>query len=440
MEIEVSPYLNYSLVAAGYQHTIPFVSLPPGTNAVAYLEGGFSDRLYLRSGTSCHVGPHLNAALIAQLSAPITIQLIVETDGGEHRETPVVMLPLCAWDQRSDYAAVTAAFVLDHDPIIQRLLRQASVLPSPDQGALDTPALLERVYAALRDSFKTCYLFERSLLWKYDHTQLIRFPSQMHFESAGTCIDLVLLFAGMLRAAGAAPVIIMTGKDDGARHALLGAWLTSYASSLSVLDPDTLHGAIKFEQLILLDVTAMTQNAAFGEAVAHGASQAQTTPLLWGVDVNAARRQVQPLPEQPCTVILGGLPARITDDFTITRTSQASNFLSQFAVEILSPVLRPDGAGEGHGVSIPLRGYAVRLGRSRLNTIIFEDATVSRFHANVFVHQGQLYIKDLGSKCGTQVQEAYIEPYQPHPLQDGQLFQLGDVACRLTRMTSASYA
>lgn len=64
------------------------------------------------------------------------------------------------------------------------------------------------------------------------------------------------------------------------------------------------------------------------------------------------------------------------------------------------------------------------LGRTAGNDVVIQDATVSRFHARLFFHNGQWSIEDLQSANGTFVNGKRVN--RPIPLQNGDELRLGD--------------
>ncbi len=64
------------------------------------------------------------------------------------------------------------------------------------------------------------------------------------------------------------------------------------------------------------------------------------------------------------------------------------------------------------------------LGRTAGNDVVIQDATVSRYHARLFFHNGQWSVEDLQSANGTFVNGKRVQ--RPMPLQHGDELRLGD--------------
>lgn len=65
-----------------------------------------------------------------------------------------------------------------------------------------------------------------------------------------------------------------------------------------------------------------------------------------------------------------------------------------------------------------------RIGRSSSNDIVIRDPSVSRFHAEAESHHGKIYLKDLASTNGTQVNG---KPIKEKRLNDGDIVIFGGV-------------
>ncbi|HWX25013.1 MAG TPA: SpoIIE family protein phosphatase, partial [Vicinamibacteria bacterium] len=72
----------------------------------------------------------------------------------------------------------------------------------------------------------------------------------------------------------------------------------------------------------------------------------------------------------------------------------------------------------------PLEGERFTIGRSRQSDVCLQDQWLSRHHAEVLKEQGGYYLRDLGSKNGTLLNEALVQ--EPKLLRNGDLIRLGD--------------
>jgi hypothetical protein len=80
-------------------------------------------------------------------------------------------------------------------------------------------------------------------------------------------------------------------------------------------------------------------------------------------------------------------------------------------------------SGGGHvGLSFPLRGERMLIGRTPEAEVFLDDVTVSRDHASLVHRQGAWYLDDSGSLNGTYVNRQRIDT---HKLTDGDELQVG---------------
>jgi serine/threonine-protein kinase len=73
----------------------------------------------------------------------------------------------------------------------------------------------------------------------------------------------------------------------------------------------------------------------------------------------------------------------------------------------------------------PLSGLATSLGRNDDNTIVIQEAQISRYHALIRSQASAWFVTDQGSTNGTFVNEERLLPRQAHPLQAGDVLRLG---------------
>src|SRR5262249_21165169 len=76
------------------------------------------------------------------------------------------------------------------------------------------------------------------------------------------------------------------------------------------------------------------------------------------------------------------------------------------------------------------------LGRDRDVAVWLDSPTVSRHHARILISGDQVILEDLASKNGTHMRGERIA--KPHPLTDGDRFDVGSVAVtfRISRAAS----
>jgi len=377
----------------------------------------------LTSGKVRGVSPSLDTRRIAALSGPANAQVVATCSNGKTVVLPITLLPLPAWDQRREYALATAAFVFENDPFVLRVLRKAEANPSPQSGSLDPKTALGRIYDAVFRCVEVCYLYERGLLTGSHQEQYLRFPSQIHWDQGGTCIDLALMLAAASLAAGLRPVIAILGEEHGERHAVLGLRLGGGADG-PVLSADEIGAGLADGNLLVCEATAITEGRGFQSAIEEGARRISSDPILWGIDVEAARNgspQIRSLPEA------AGDLGRLTDAYTTTHIRGSVSPLSGLRLSVATR--RTKGDSDRHW---DLAGYAVTIGRGPHNRVRLVDPTVAREHALLFVKGGKIALKDLGSATGTFIDGRRLEPDDVPPvIAPGATIRAGLVDLRL---------
>src|SRR6478736_7114530 len=66
----------------------------------------------------------------------------------------------------------------------------------------------------------------------------------------------------------------------------------------------------------------------------------------------------------------------------------------------------------------------IRIGRGAENEMVVDDSAISRLHARVEEEAGTWRVVDLGSTNGTSVDLVALRPWQPHPLEHGDVIDL----------------
>jgi two-component system, NtrC family, sensor kinase len=82
-------------------------------------------------------------------------------------------------------------------------------------------------------------------------------------------------------------------------------------------------------------------------------------------------------------------------------------------------------SGPEKGRSIPFEADTVVLGRAPENEIQVNDKSISRRHLRIERRGGQYFIRDLGSRNGTFIDGARIEPETEYEVTEGRPFALG---------------
>ncbi len=74
----------------------------------------------------------------------------------------------------------------------------------------------------------------------------------------------------------------------------------------------------------------------------------------------------------------------------------------------------------------------IRMGRDPANDMVLDHPVVSRFHARLYLENGQWFIVDLASANGTYVNNRRLEPRKPFPLATGALIRIGPYSSTFT--------
>ena len=211
---------------------------------------------------------------------------------------PVRLLARDEWGGVSDMAQLLPAFVMPNDPAVAKLLR-ASADKLADHGhssAMDgyqsddpkrTFMLAASVYSAIAGS--ALHYAEPPASFEL-LGQKIRKPSDIIEQRLATCLDLSLLFAGTLEAAGLNPVILLFNG-----HAAVGVWLKKRTLANAIEhDLMEIRKAHALRELILLEMTGLTHRPPmmFEQAqklIEHRLDEAARGSFIAAIDVRRAR-------------------------------------------------------------------------------------------------------------------------------------------------------
>ena len=280
LQVEFQPRVNYSLISSG----IPFIRAIVVHNETGAELGDLELTATLAMGTSAtwrHVlqGPMaadsvvridepsnfaVFSPLLAQVAeaSPAVLELRV-TNGPEI----VAALEVSAVNEFLNFPGkwgALAAFVQPNAPAVTPILRAASdlLLRKTRDGSLagyqGGPERAEQIAGAIYESLRGLEVTYINPPASFERTgQKVRTTTQVLGERFGTCIDLAVLYAACLEAAGLHPVIFLT-----VNHAFAGFHRTEAVSNASVIDaPNVLTNLVEIGQIRAVELTGIGPGA-----------------------------------------------------------------------------------------------------------------------------------------------------------------------------------
>lgn len=250
----------------------------------------------------------LSAAAFANLVEGQRAELVVAIERAGERlavsRTPIDLLAYNEWPGLQPVPALLATFVAPNHPALLPLLQSmaqhvgvATGRPALDGYQSGSPERVRAMLAACHDAVVAAGItyvvappsFERA-------GQKVRTPEQVVGERLGTCLDLALLYAALLEAAGLQPFVVVQR-----RHAFVGVWTVPAATPQVELGPAVeLKKRREVGALLVLECTLACagQAAPFAQAQAVAEKQLENdAEFLLAIDVAAARsRGFRPLP------------------------------------------------------------------------------------------------------------------------------------------------
>lgn len=76
---------------------------------------------------------------------------------------------------------------------------------------------------------------------------------------------------------------------------------------------------------------------------------------------------------------------------------------------------------------------SMTIGRQDKNDIVIKDSFISGIHAQFTIENGEIYLKDLGSKNGTFINEEKLEDNSKKLLKDRDILKIGQVEFVFTK-------
>ena len=175
---------------------------------------------------------------------------------------PVRLLARDEWGGTTDMAQLLPAFVMPNDPAVSKILRVAAdklasqgYPPGIDGYQSGDPRRTYMLLAAIYSAVANLSLHYAEPPASFEtRGQKVRRPDIIVRDGLATCLDVSLLLAGALEAAGLNAVVLMF---DG--HAMAAVWLTKRTLPNSVeIDASEIRKAIAARELVVFEATGAT--------------------------------------------------------------------------------------------------------------------------------------------------------------------------------------
>jgi hypothetical protein len=219
---------------------------------------------------------------------------------GREVSAQVVFTEPWRWGWTGGLLSPLAALVLPNDGIVRQLAHAAR-----KGGPPGDPAIPKALLQTLQDPFRIDYA-EPTMesIPDLPPLQRLRAPHRVVFDirtgrGEANCIDLVLLLAGVLEAAGHAPILIFLSDAAGRpAHAILGWWRDRSRRFRPELDVDDLRRRVASGEVDLLETTRACSGRTASYSQAREEARARLSGALsaTGVDVLANRPPIGALP------------------------------------------------------------------------------------------------------------------------------------------------
>ncbi|MDX3929877.1 MAG: DUF4011 domain-containing protein [Shinella sp.] len=176
---------------------------------------------------------------------------------------PVRLLARDEWGGVTDMAQLLPAFVMPNDAAVAGILRSAAdqLVVHGHPSGLDgyqsgDPRRAYILAAAIYSAVSGLGLHYAEPPASFEQRgQKVRRPADVLEQRLATCLDLTLLLAASLEAAGLHPIVLLFNG-----HAAVGVWLSqrTLASSIEP-DPMEIRKALSLRELIVFETTGLTQ-------------------------------------------------------------------------------------------------------------------------------------------------------------------------------------
>ena len=254
----------------------------------------------------------LNAALLASLTERVKSSVEVSAwSGGEQialASAEVTFLAFDEWHGDSYYPELLAAFVTPNHAAVTKILARAAKLleqwtgsPSFDAYQTQNPNRVLNQAAAIYAAIQELNIVYAVPPASFETAgQRVRLCDAVAQAKLGSCLDLSLLYASCLEAAGLYPLLLLSRG-----HAFAGVWLEEMTFQEAVRDDPSLVSKRMAEgiaEIAVMECTCLCAGRAcgFDEARTQGAAELNgAEPVRMVLDVHRARLAgIRPLPQR----------------------------------------------------------------------------------------------------------------------------------------------
>ena len=270
------------------------------------------------------------AQLTERMAGSLTVEINAEESTLYKKSYPIDILTFDQWGGVTVLPEMLSSFVTPNHPAIAPLLKRASEImgywtgnPALDEYQSRNPDRVRKQMAAIYSA-----IYEQGVAYCTapasfeEYGQRIRLVDSVVSQKLGNCLDMTLLYASCLEAAGIHPLVIVISG-----HAFAGGWLIAETFPDSVVDDMSLinkRSADGINEIVLVEATCMNQgsNTDFDRAVRAAESKLiDISRFILALDVKRARfAGIRPLPQR----VLNGEQWELqSDDFSLAEDALA---------------------------------------------------------------------------------------------------------------------
>lgn len=267
----------------------------------------------IEPGCSVEISPVniiLSTEFLFSLSEKMVGTILIELLQNDNRifsyNDTVELLAYDEWNGLLIMPEIITAFVTPNHPLISEVLGRASAflrewnkLPSFTGYQTNNPNNVKIQMAAIFAALRSWKIIYNNPPASYETIgQRVRLPHKVLEEKQGTCLDLSVLYAACLEAAGLFPLLIFIK-----RHAFCGCWLEQQTfcdcavDDVSAIEKRIAEGN---EEILLVECTNFTcgNNVDFERAIKHGNDHLNNpTDFQYVVDIQRSRGSgIRPIP------------------------------------------------------------------------------------------------------------------------------------------------